>query len=114
MRMPHIRIAAAVLCAVLLTVTCTACFVHRTLTSLLTLTEAAYAQGAPAEAVSVLTDEWEQAAPKLRLLLPNGLLSDLNEAIERIAPGTDAGRTELRGIAADLRWLDRKQILFPI
>jgi hypothetical protein len=110
--MPHIRIAITLLCAVLLAVACSAVYVHRTLTNLSALTEAALNAGQTAPAVEALHDEWENAVPKLRMLLPNTLLSDINEAISRLEPGNC--RSELMSIAADLRWLDRKQVLCPI
>lgn len=114
MRMPHIRIAIALLCAVLLTVIGSAVYVHRTLTHLHDLTQAALSAPMPASEVDRLHGAWENAAPTLRLLLPNALLSDINEAILRLEPGSESCRSELMSIAADLNWLDEKHVLCPI
>ena len=117
MKLPHIRIAIAVLIAVLAVVIWSTVSVHRTLNALLQQTEAIRSQQAH-DGTEILVRDWETCAPKLRMFLQNDALADLNEAILRLpaecASDADACQAELAGIAADLRWLEQKHVLLPI
>ena len=119
MKLPHIRIAIAVLCAVLTAVIWSTVSVHRTLHRLLSRTDSVQtaAPNAAAE-IDLLVADWQACSPRLRFLMQNDVLADLNEAIMRLQPecenDPDACAAELAGIAADLRWLDEKHMQFPV
>lgn len=121
MKAPHIRIAVIVLCAVLAAVTLSVIFVHGAISGLLAKTAAlsdAADSGTLGTEIAALEEEWASRSKTLRLLLPNSLLAELNEAILRLQPeydaGSDALTAEIAGIRADLIWMHEKQTFLDV
>lgn len=116
----QVKIAAGVLAAVLAVMLWTTFTVLGRCDRLIGKTETAMAQISagddPGAALAALAEEWQNSGCVLRRLLPNTVLTDLNEAIARLAPeyslSQDSLAPELAGILADLRWVRERSDFF--
>lgn len=116
MRNIRTRIAAGVLCALLVMIMVSFVTVQRVCSRLLAKTDAVCAAvdsgNDPTDAISALEDAWAADRYRLHLFVQSEPLTDLNDAVNRLRPmyasDCDELTAELSAIRAELIWL-RKQ-----
>ena len=110
----RVRIAAALLCIILLLSGISATAVRKSCAVLIRRTEAVLDTEHPGTEIEALTGEWRRQSILLHLFVPNQPLTDLNTAVLRLdalcSVGSDALTAELNGIAAELKWIRGREL----
>lgn len=110
----RVRIAAGMLCVIVLLSGISAAAVRKSCSMLITQTDAVLTADDPAAAIEALTDEWRRQSVLLHLFVPNQPLTELNTAILRLdalyAVQSDELPAELHGITAELKWIHGREL----
>ena len=110
----RVRIAALILCTVLLLTVLSATAVRKSCKLLIRQTEAVLQSDDPAAGIEALEAEWRRQSRVLHFFVPNQPLTELNTAILRLdalcAAQSDALPAELNGIIAELQWIRGKEL----